>query len=316
MTSPDHSRPDRPGPAPMARRGLFKVGLALTTAAMAATAASAPAASAAPDDVRRAAEAELTELERRHGARLGVYARNVRTGRTVSHRAGERFAMCSTFKAFAAAAVLRDHGGCAPLDRVVHYPPHDILPNSPRTEEHVDTGMTVADLCAAAIQYSDNAAGNLLLREIGGPAGLTRFFRSLGDRVSRLDRWETDLGSAIPGDLRDTTTPQALGGSFERLTLGRALADADRERLVTWLIGNTTSAARFRAGLPRDWVLADKTGTGSYGSANDIGVAWTTRKTPLLLTVLSAKSTQDAPADDALVADAARIVARILAPGE
>ncbi|MFF4685230.1 class A beta-lactamase [Streptomyces sp. NPDC001307] len=309
MTGPDHSHS-------LARRGLFKAGLALTTAAVAATAGSAPAASAVADTELPGAEAELAELERRHGARLGVYARNARTARTVSHRAGERFPMCSTFKAFAAAAVLRDHGGCAPLDKVIHYPPHDILSNSPRTAEHVDTGMTVADLCAAAIQYSDNAAGNLLLRQIGGPGGLTGFFRSLGDRVSRLDRWETDLNTAIPGDLRDTTTPQALGRGFERLTLGRALAGADRERLVTWLKGNTTSAARFRAGLPGGWVLADKTGTGDYGTANDIGVAWTTRKTPILLTVLSTKSTREAPADDALVAEAARIAARVLAPGE
>ncbi|WP_443053054.1 class A beta-lactamase [Streptomyces sp. FXJ1.172] len=283
---------------------------------MAAGALSAPAASAAAGDQKSAAAGELSALERRHGARLGVFARNLRTGRTVAHRAGERFAMCSTFKAFAAAAVLRDHGGCAPLDKVIHFPPHDILSNSPRTAEHVDTGMTVADLCAAAIQYSDNAAGNLLLRQIGGPAGLTRFFRSLGDEVSRLDRWETDLGSAIPGDLRDTTTPEALGRSFERLTLGRALSGADRARLVGWLKGNTTSAARFGAGLPRDWVLADKTGTGDYGTANDTAVAWTTRGTPLLLTVLSAKSAQDAAADDALVAEAARILAQALAPGE
>ncbi|MGW3208912.1 class A beta-lactamase [Streptomyces sp. NPDC001135] len=300
----------------MARRGLFRAGLAVTAAAVAAGAVSAPAASATADSEQHGGGAALAELEQRHGARLGVYARNIRTGRTVAHRAGERFAMCSTFKAFAAAAVLRDHGGCAPLDKVIHYPPHDIISHSERTGEHVDTGMTVAELCAAAIQYSDNAAGNLLLREIGGPAGLTRFFRSLDDGVSRLDRWETDLGSAIPGDLRDTTTPRALGRSFERLTLGRALARADRERLVGWLKGNTTSAARFRTGLPRDWVLADKTGTGDYGSANDIGVAWTTRRTPLLLTVLSTKSAQDAPADDALVAEAARIVAGVLAPGE
>ncbi|WP_369362523.1 class A beta-lactamase [Streptomyces sp. CG4] len=309
MTSPHH-------PTPMARRRLFKAGLAVTTAAVAAGAVSAPAASAALGGERRGTEAELTELERRHGARLGVYARNVRTGRTVSHRAGERFAMCSTFKAFAAAAVLRDHGDCAPLDAVIHYPPHDLLPHSPRTAEHVDTGMTVADLCAAAIQYSDNAAGNLLLRQIGGPAGLTRFFRSLGDRESRLERWEPELNTAIPGDLRDTTTPEALGRGFERLTLGRALTRADRARLVTWLKGNTTSAARFGVGLPRDWVLADKTGTGDYGTANDVGVAWTPRGTPVLLTVLSTKAAQDAAADDALVAEAARLVAGIVAPGE
>jgi beta-lactamase class A len=298
---------------PMPRRGLLKAGLALTATAVAATATPATATAATGPG---AADAGFGDLEQRYGARLGVYARNVRTGRTVAHRAGERFPMCSTFKAFAAAAVLRDQGGCAPLDKVVHYPPHDILPNSPRTQEHVETGMTVAGLCAAAIQYSDNAAGNLLLRQIGGPDGLTRFFRSLGDDVSRLDRWEPELNTAIPGDLRDTTTAQAVAGSLERLTLGRALDGSARDQLVAWLKGNTTSAARFGAGLPREWVLADKTGTGSYATANDIGVAWTTRGTPVVLAVLSTKSAPDAPVDEALVAEAARIAARTVAPGE
>ncbi|MFF4037964.1 class A beta-lactamase [Streptomyces sp. NPDC001816] len=301
---------------PMPRRRLFKAGLALTTAAVVAPAAGAPTASAAPGAGTADPHTELSDLEQRYGARLGVYAHNVRTGRVVAYRAGERFAMCSTFKAFAAAAVLRDHGGCAPLDKVIHYPPNDILANSPKTEEHLATGMRVGDVCAAAIQYSDNAAGNLLLRQIGGPAGLTRFFRSLGDRVSRLDRWETDLNTAIPGDLRDTTTPEAVGRSFERLALGRALDDAGREQLVTWLKGNTTSAKRFGAGLPRGWVLGDKTGTGDYATANDIGVAWTTRGTPIVLAVLSTKATKEAPVDDALVADTARVLARTLAPGE
>ncbi|MET9450220.1 class A beta-lactamase [Streptomyces cinerochromogenes] len=312
------ARTDRPDP--LARRRLLQAGLAVTGAAVTATALSASAsaadASAAPDVRSRAAHAELAELERRHRARLGVYARNVRTGRVVAHRAGERFAMCSTFKAFAAAAVLRDRAGCAPLDRVVHYPPHDLIPNSPRTEENLATGMTVADLCAAAIQYSDNAAGNLLLRELGGPAGLTRFYRSLGDEVSRLDRWEPELNAAVPGDVRDTTTPEAIAASLERLALGRALAPADRERFVTWLKGNKTSAERFRKGLPQDWVVADKTGTGDYASAHDIGVAWTTRGTPVVLAVLSSKSTPDAPVEQALIADAAAVVARTLAPGE
>ncbi|OKJ84420.1 beta-lactamase [Streptomyces sp. CB01883] len=302
----------RPGPMP--RRRLLTAGLAST--ATIALAASAPPAAAAPGTGSPGAEAELRDLEQRYDARLGVLARNVRTGRTLSHRAGERFAMCSTFKAFAAAAVLRDHGDRAPLDRVIPYPPHDILPHSPRTQENLATGMTVGDLCAAAVQYSDNAAGNLLLREIGGPAGLTRFLRSLGDDVSRLDRWEPELNTAIPGDLRDTTTPRAIGAGLERLALGRALGDADRERLVGWLKGNTTGAERFRRGLPDGWVLADKTGTGSYATANDIGVAWTTGRTPVVLAVLSARSTEDATVDEALVAEAARVIARTVAPGE
>ncbi|MEU5539975.1 class A beta-lactamase [Streptomyces sp. NPDC020362] len=304
---------------PLPRRRLIQAGLAITTGSALASAVAAPAvpadrSSGAPDP--STVSTELGQLEQRYGARLGVYARNARTGRTVAYRAGERFAMCSTFKAFAAAAVMRDHGHSAPLDKVVHYPPRDILANSPRTEEHLATGMPVGDLCAAAIQYSDNAAGNLLLREIGGPDGLTRFFRSLGDRVSRLDRWEPELNTAVPGDLRDTTTPEAIGRSFERLTLGRALHGADQEQLVTWLKGNTTSTKRFGAGLPHGWVLGDKTGTGDYATANDIGVAWTTRNTPVLLAVLSSKAAKDAPVDDALIAEAARVLARTLAPGE
>ncbi|MFE3648722.1 class A beta-lactamase [Streptomyces sp. NPDC059122] len=300
---------------PLPRRGLLKAGLAASTAVL-ATAAASPTASAATTRQLRGPEGELRDLEQRYAARLGVYARNVRTGQVVAYRAQERFAMCSTFKAVAVAAVLRDQARCAPLDKVIHYPPADILPNSPKTKEHVDTGMAVRDLCAAAIQYSDNAAANLLLRQIGGPDGLTRFFRSIGDPVSRLDRWETELNTAIPGDPRDTTTPEAIGTSYGQLTLGRALAPADREQLVDWLKGNTTSAERFRAGLPHGWIVGDKTGTGDYAAANDIGVAWTTRKTPLVLAVLSSKDTKDAPVDNALIAEAARILARTLAPGE
>jgi beta-lactamase class A len=245
-----------------------------------------------------------------------VYARDIRTGQVVAHRAGEVFAMCSVFKAFTAAAVLAGRNRCTPLDRLVACPPADLLPDSPRTEEHAGTGMTVDDLCAAAVRYSDNTAGNLLLRQLGGPAGLTRFRRSLGDRVSRLDRWEPDLNTAVPGDPRDTTTPQALGRLLERLALGDALPAADRARLVDWMKGNTTGDKRIRAGLPQGWTVADKTGTGSYAGAHDVGAARTTRNTPVVLVVLSSQETSDAPVDEALIADAARVVAGILAPGE
>jgi beta-lactamase class A len=295
------------------RRGLLKAGLATSTAVL--TTAVSPGiapAHAASGSV----EQQLHELEGTYAARLGVYARNFRTGQTVAYRAHERFAMCSTFKTIAAAAILRDHHRCASVDTVVYYPPADILPNSPITQQHVDTGLAMGEICAAAIQYSDNAAGNLMLRQIGGPQGLTRFFRSIGDQVSRLDRWETELNTAVPGDLRDTTTPDAIGRSYERLVLGRALRPADRDQLVTWLKGNTTSGQRFRAGLPKDWILGDKTGTGAYATANDIGVAWTTRGTPIVLAVLSSKATQDAPITNALIADTARILAAALAPGE
>ncbi|MEU9925027.1 class A beta-lactamase [Streptomyces griseoluteus] len=297
---------------PVPRRTLLRAGAALTVTAAATSAAPAFAAPNGPAVPR----SELAALEKRYGARLGVYAHNTRTGATVAHRADEPFAMCSTFKAIAAAAVMRDHGGRAALGEVIHYPPADILSHSEQTKAHQETGMALGDVCAAAIQYSDNTAGNLMLRRIGGPAGLTRFFRSLGDRVSRLDRWETDLNTAVPGDPRDTTTPRALGRTFELLTLGRALSDGDREQLVGWLRGNTTSGKRFGAGLPSGWVLADKTGTGSYATANDLGVAWTGKGTPLLLSVLSTKPAPDAPVDEALIEETARLLAATLAPGE
>lgn len=300
------------GATALPRRGLLKAGFAASTAPLVPAVSPTPPAPARSGGI----DHRLRDLEQRYGARLGVYARNIRTGQAVAYRADERFAMCSTFKTFAAAAILRDYDHCAPLDRLVHYPPADLLPNSPITEQHVDTGITVGALCAAAIQYSDNVAGNLLLRQLGGPAGLTRFFRSIGDPVTRLDRWETALNSAVPGDIRDTTTPEAVGRSFERVTLGPALSAADREQLVAWLKGNTTSAARFRAGLPGSWTIGDKTGTGDYATANDVGVAWTTKATPIVLAVLSSKATVDAPVDNALIADAAWMLADTLAPGE
>ncbi|MEU6241928.1 class A beta-lactamase [Streptomyces sp. NPDC047024] len=301
------------------RRRLLRTGGALAAAAaLTPTVTARAAADSEPDDVT----AQLRSLEREYDARLGVYARNTRTGRTVAYRAGEPFAMCSLFKAFAAAAVLRDHSGGkgrdgrTGLDEVIHFPPADILSNSEHSKGCLETGIPVRDACALAIQYSDNTAGNLMLRRIGGPAGLTRFFRSLGDEVSRLDRWETDLNTAIPGDPRDTTTPYAVGGSLERLTLGGALSGADRRQLVAWLSGNTTSTRRFRAGLPADWTLADKTGTGSYASAHDLGIAWTTRRTPVVLAVLTTKAEQDAPVDESLIERTARLLASAVAPGE
>jgi beta-lactamase class A len=298
------------------RRSLLRAGLAVSAAGLLTTGYTERAASATADGTL-AVRYTLRALERRHHARLGVHATNIRTGATVAYRAGERFAMCSTFKTLAAAAVLRDLDRDGEyLDRLIHYTEDDLVAGSPVTEEHLGTGMRVGELCAAAICYSDNTAGNLLLRQIGGPRGVTRFCRSIGDPVTRLDRYETELNSAIPGDPRDTTTPGAIARDYRRLVLGRALCPPDRHRLTTWLKANTTSAQRFGAGLPQHWELGDKTGSGDYGTANDVGVAWTGKGTPIVLAVLSSKQDRDAEWDDVLIADTARLLARTLAPGE
>ncbi|MFJ1708102.1 class A beta-lactamase [Kitasatospora sp. NPDC088346] len=263
-------------------------------------------------------EGRLRALERAHSARLGVFACDTVTGRTVHYRADEPFPFCSTFKTIAVAAVLRD------LDRDgeflasrIRYTDRDVTESgyAPITglPENLTGGMTVASLCAAAIDHSDNAAANLLLRELGGPDAVTRFCRSLGDRVTRLDRWEPALNSAEPGRESDTSSPRALGRTYARLTLGDALDAPDRERLTGWLLGNTTSGNRFRAGLPQGWTVADKTGTGGYGTTNDVGIAWPPGRGPIVLAVLSTRHDPAAPADEPLVAETARLVAAALA---
>ncbi|WP_435975350.1 class A beta-lactamase [Streptomyces sp. Qhu_M48] len=256
----------------------------------------------------------LRELERRHSARLGVFAHDVRTGRSVAYRADERFPMCSVFKTLAVAAVLRDldHDGTS-LARRIRYTAADVARSgySPRTElpENLAHGMTVAELCEATLRYSDNTAANLLLRELGGPTAITRFARSIGDRTTRLDRWEPELNSAEPWRETDTSTPRAIGRTYGRLLLGGALPRPDRERLTTWMLANTTSGERFRKGLPADWLLADKTGGGRYGGNNDAGVTWPPDGGPIVLTVMTTRFTEDAAPVDPLVAGAAALVA-------
>ncbi|MET7599281.1 class A beta-lactamase [Streptomyces sp. NPDC005481] len=286
----------------------------LTTAAASTAALALPAGPAHAGPRATDAHARLRRLEERHGARVGAFAHNLRTGRTVGHRAGERFPMCSVFKTLAVAAVLRDldrHGET--LARRLHYTAADVAAAGGGAitvkPENVAAGMTIAELSDAAIRYSDNLAANLLLRELGGPTAVTRFCRSLGDRRTRLDRWEPELNTAEPWRREDTTTPAAIARTYARLTLGDALCERDRTRLTAWLLGNTTSARRFHAGLPADWSIADKTGTGSHGTANDVGIAWTPDGTPVVLAVLTTKPERDAAPDDELVAGTADVLA-------
>ncbi|HEY8981647.1 MAG TPA: class A beta-lactamase [Streptomyces sp.] len=268
-------------------------------------------ATAAPS-ARAAGQDTFADLEREYAARLGVFACDTATGRTLTHRADERFPMCSVFKAVAAGAILREG---VDLSRRIHYTQEDVTSSgyAPITSQHIGTGMTVEELCAAAVSHSDNAAANLLLRQLGGPTAVTRLARSLGDRVTRLDRWEPGLNSAEPWRETDTTTPHAIGRTLAKLVLGHALPSSGRTRLTSWLVANTTNTDRFRAGLPADWTLADKTGTGSYGTANDAGIVWPPGRPPLVIAVLSTKFTAEGAADSALVARAARVVAGELA---
>ncbi|MCO8610672.1 PenA family class A beta-lactamase [Burkholderia multivorans] len=261
-----------------------------------------------------AAPASFAALERAAGGRLGVCAIDTATGRRALHRADERFPFCSTFKAMLGAAVLAQsvaHPGL--LQQRVTYGRSDLVNYSPVTERHVDTGMTVAELCAATIQYSDNTAANELMKRIGGPAAVTAYARSIGDDTFRLDRWETELNTALPGDLRDTTTPAAMAASLRVLVVGDALPPAQRAQLTEWLRGNKVGDKRIRAGVPTAWRVGDKTGTGDYGTTNDAGVLWPPSRAPIVLAVYYTQARADAKAKDDVIAAATRLAIATLA---
>lgn len=249
---------------------------------------------------------DFSQLESEFDARLGVYAINTGTGRTVAYRSDERFAYTSTFKALAAGAVLQQNS-IDELDEVITYTSDDLVTYSPITEQHVDTGMTLREICDAAIRFSDNTAGNLLLQKLGGPKGFEAVLRQLGDSVTIADRYETELNEAIPGDPRDTSTPRALATALQTFTISEVLSDEKRMLLVDWMRRNTTGDKLVRAGVPEGWEVADKTGAGSYGTRNDIAIIWPPNRDPIVIAVLSSRDTQNATYDEALIAKATKV---------
>lgn len=261
----------------------------------------------------------IAALEARHGGRLGVAAMELGNRSRLVHREGERFAMCSTFKFLLAAAVAeRVDAGEEQWERRISYGKKDLIPWTPVTgkEENLKAGsMTVSDLCAAAMTWSDNTAANLLLATIGGPDGLTRYLRSLGDGTTRLDRIEPELNSNLPRDERDTSTPDAMIATMEKLLFGNHLSDASKRKLTGWLVTNHTGDKRIRAGMNPAWRIGDKTGTGENGAANDIAVVWPEADKPLLIVVFYESTKASAEERDAVIAAAGRLVREALVPG-
>lgn len=307
-------------PAPLTRRRLLVSALAVSALSVTAACGARTESPARPGaDGARWAELDiaLAGIEERKHIRLGVIAHD--PGRNLSYirRGEERFAMCSTFKVYAAAAILRLHTqGRLTLDEPVPVAAADIVVNSPVTSAAQGRTLTLAQLCEASLTRSDNTAANLLLRRLGGPAAITGFARSLGDTATRLDRWEPELNSAEPGDPRDTTTPTGLADGYRELLLGSGLPAAAKQTLTDWMRASVTSGERIRAGLPAGWTAADKTGGGSYGTVNDAGVVWSPDGAPLLLVLLTSSTTgrPDAPNDNAALAETtAAVVASMTA---
>jgi beta-lactamase class A len=230
---------------------------------------------------------QIAKMENEIKARIGVCAIDLKSRRRIEYRSNERFPMCSTFKLLAAAAVLqRVDQGTDKLDRFVPYSEKDILEYAPVTKEHLkESGMKLGELCEAAIEQSDNTAGNLLLQAIGGPAGLTKFARSLDDETTRLDRTEPELNVATPGDERDTTSPAAMSNDLVCLLTTDVLAEKSRKLLRNWLLGNQTGATLVRAGVPKDWRVGDKTGRSSQGETNDVAVLYPSNRARIFIAI-------------------------------
>lgn len=257
-------------------------------------------------------DAAIARVESKLKGRIGVFA--MRGQAQVSHRASERFAYCSTFKWVLAAAVLKGvEEARLDLGQVVTFNQRDLLPHSPVTSSRVKEGrMDVGALCAATIATSDNAAANLLEPLAGGPSGLQDFVRCLGDTVMRFDRIEPDLNSNLPGDPRDTTSPEAMARLLRTVLETGALSLPSRERLLAWMQATTTGAHRIRAGAPPGWTVGNKTGTGGNGAANDVGVLIPPKGLPVYLCIFTESTQTDDRAREAAIAETTRLVLKAM----
>lgn len=258
------------------------------------------------------ADARLAALERRYGGRLGVAMLDTGTGQHAGHRADERFLLCSTFKMLLAAAVLSrvDHGQ-EQLDRHLIFDKQAILAYAPITSQHVGApGMTIAELCSAAVSLSDNTAANVLMAHLGGPSVVTNFARQLDDSVTRLDRIEPELNRPSPDGVSDTTTPYTMLGNLQKLMLDRALSDASRQQLTAWMLATSTGKKLVRAGVPAEWRIGEKTGSGVTQN-NDVAILWPPGRKPLLVAAYYENEKTDSDGRSAVLAEVGRIVATL-----
>ncbi|WP_404324395.1 class A beta-lactamase [Cytobacillus firmus] len=254
---------------------------------------------------------KFKQLETEFDVRLGVYAYDTGTKKTIAYRSNERFAYASTFKPLAA-AILLERKSLEEMDEIITYTNDDLVTYSPVTEKHVKTGMTLRELCEAAIRFSDNTAGNIMLEELGGPKGFEAALKEMGDTVTKPERFETDLNEAEPGDIRDTSTPKALAASLQKVLLGDFLSVEKRDVLADWMRGNVTGDPLIRAGVPSGWEVADKSGAAGYGTRNDIAIVWPPNREPIIMTILSRRDSKDAEYDNSLIAKTAEMTIKAL----
>lgn len=308
----DHFRKSQlqePSAQPTRRKVLMFSAGGVLAAAVAGTAGPASAQQPAPGNVRRRLDSAMSGIESAYGLTVGVAAGRLGKPPAYAYRGGDTFPMCSLFKTLAVARLLRDHAYDDGFwQRRIAFRKDQIVENSIICAADQDRNMSVEELADAALRFSDNTAGNLLLGLMGGPQGIGAYAQTLGALSTRLDRWEPELNEALPGDVRDTSTPSDIHRLYESLLLGNALDTLGQARLRGWMLRNATSGERLGAVVPPGAEFADKTGAGDYGVVNDAGVVWPDDGPPLTLAVMTRTDRPDAVNNNAVVARVGQLI--------
>lgn len=254
------------------------------------------------------AQKKLAVLEKDFKGKIGVYAIDTNSGEVISYRANELFPVQSTFKTIGVAALLKqsEHNKNL-LNEKIHYSRKDLTFWDPVTGKYIHNGMTLKALAEAAISYSDNPAINFIMEKLGGLKAINAFAHQIGNKTFSLEHYEPNLNSN-PKNLDDSSTPKDMALSLQKLTLGNVLAQPERKQLIMWMRNNTVGYQRIRAGVPIGWAVADKTGSGSYGVANDIGIVWSPTCKPIVLAIYTVKDKHNVKWQDDVVAQTTQII--------
>lgn len=257
--------------------------------------------------------AQARQIEQRLGGRVGIYVKDTASGRVWQYRADQRFPMASTFKVLMCARLLKEDERADQrlLSSIRPIAAADLVAHSPVTKGHVNQRLSLAQLCGAALEMSDNTAANLVLKQLGGPQQITQYARSLDDRITRLDRIETALNEAAPGDVRDTTSPRAMASSLEQLLGGNRLSDSSREQLSRWMERDQVADDLLRAVVPSDWRVADKSGAGLHNTRNIVAWLQPPQRKPMVVAIYMTGVGQQMAQRDAAIRALGRAVVAI-----
>lgn len=261
-----------------------------------------------PETLSTQSQEQLSHLEKKFNGKIGVYAIDTNNNQIIAYRANERFPIQSTMKLIAVAALFKQSNSDKNLlQEKIIYTKKDLIYWHPITGTNVDKGMSLEALAEAAMSYSDNTAANLIIKKLGGPAAITNFAHSIGNQTFNIEHYEGSLNSN-PASLQDTSTPKDMAISVEKLMLDSLLTRTQKAELTIWMQNNTTGYKRIRAGVPIGWTVADKTGSGDYGIANDIGILWSPLCKPIVLAIYTIQSQQNAKSRDDIVASTTSII--------